>query len=102
MIKTLAQNMIMFTDVPPSITIMAPTGQTILLNAAGVQIMSDPKDVISLTPAGIQIVSGSNIVSMTPDGITITGAPNLNIAAATEMNITAPTINLIGGMVNIN
>ena len=102
MIKTLAQNMIMFTDVPPSITIMAPTGQTIVMNAAGIQILSDPKDVISITAAGIQIVSGSNMVSMTPDGITISGAPNLNISAATAMNIAAPTINLVGGMVNIN
>jgi hypothetical protein len=102
MIKTQAQNMIMFTEVPPSITIMCPTGQTIVINGAGIQIMSDPKDVISMTPGGVQIVSGSNIISMTPAGITLTGAPNLTISAATSVSISAPTINLVGGMVNIN
>lgn len=102
MIKTFAENMIMFTDVPPTITISTPSGQNIILSEAGVQIVSDPKDAINITSAGIQIISGSNVVSMTPDGITITGTPNLNISAGTTLNISAPTINLVGGMVNIN
>jgi phage baseplate assembly protein gpV len=102
MIKTLAQNMIMFTEVPPSITIKTAAGQTVLLSPAGVQIMSDPKDVINLTTAGIQILSGSNVVNLTADGITIAASPNLTISAATALNLTAPTINITGGMVNIN
>lgn len=102
MIKTLAENTIMFTDAPPTITIMTPSGQTILLDSTGVQIISDPKDVISVTAAGIQIVSGSNIVTLTPEGITLAGAPNLTISATTAVSISAPTINLVGGMVNIN
>jgi hypothetical protein len=102
MIKTLAQNTIMFTDIPPTITIMTPAGQTILMTEAGVQIMSDPKDVISVTPAGIQILSGTNLVSLSPDGVTIAGGPNISITATTAVSITAPTINLTGGLVNIN
>lgn len=102
MIKTLAQNTIMFTDIPPTITIMTPAGQTILMTEAGVQIIGDPTDVVNITPAGIQILAGDNIVSLDPTGVSITGGPNISITASTAVTISAPTINLTGALININ
>jgi Type VI secretion system/phage-baseplate injector OB domain len=102
MIKTLAQNTIMFTDIPPTITIMTPAGQTILMSAAGVQIMSDPKDLINITPAGIQVLSGTNVLNIGPAGISIAGGPNVSITATTSVSISAPTINLVGAQINLN
>ena len=101
MFKTLAQNTIMFTEIPPTITIMTPAGQTILLSEAGVQIIADPTNIVSLTPAGIQVVSGENLIDLSPDGVSIVSGGELNLTGAT-VNITAGEINIIGGAVNIN
>jgi hypothetical protein len=79
MIRTLAGNQIMFTEIPPTITIMTPSGQTIVMS-----------------PTGIQILSGANLINMTPDGITITGTPNLNLTAPGAININAPNISING------
>ena len=115
-IRTLAGNQIVFTEVPPSVTIQTaptppsvlpspptPTGpyQTIMMSTAGIQIMS-PTPIQIMSPAGIQIVAGTNIINLTRDGITITGAPNLNLAAAGTLNIAAPAVNITGGLVKIN
>jgi hypothetical protein len=115
-IRTLAGNQIVFTEVPPSVTLQTgptppsvmpspptPTGpyQTIMMSTAGIQIMS-PTPIQIMSPAGIQIVAGANIINLTPDGITITGTPNLNLAAAGTLNLTAPAINITGGLVKIN
>jgi phage baseplate assembly protein gpV len=78
MIRTLVGNQIMFTEAPPSITIMTATGQTILMS-----------------PAGIQITAGLDVINMTPDGITVHG-PNVNLIADTALNITAPTVTING------
>jgi hypothetical protein len=79
LIRTPLGNQIMFTEAPPTITIMTPQGQTILMS-----------------PAGIQITTGANVINMTPDGVTITGTPNLNLAASAAINITAPNITING------
>jgi Type VI secretion system/phage-baseplate injector OB domain len=79
MIRTLAGNMIQFTEVPPSITIQTASLQTIVMS-----------------PAGIQIQTGASIINMTPDGITVTGTPNLNLVASAAINITAPTVTING------
>jgi hypothetical protein len=115
-IRTLAGNQIVFTETPPSLTLQtAPTPpsalpappnpagpyQTIMMSSAGIQIMS-PTPIQIVSPAGIQIMCGQNIVNVTPDGVTITGTPNLNLVGGTAVNITAPTINITGGMVKIN
>jgi hypothetical protein len=115
-IRTLAGNQIVFTEVPPSVTLQTgptppavmpspptPTGpyQTIMMSTAGIQIMS-PTPIQIMSPAGIQIVAGANIINLTPDGITITGTPNLNLAAAGTLNIAAPAVNITGGLVKIN
>lgn len=79
MLRTLVGNQIMFTEVPPSITIMTPAGQTILLS-----------------PAGIQITAGVNVINMTPDGVTITGNPKLSLVSTGMIDITAPNVSING------
>jgi hypothetical protein len=49
-----------------------------------------------MSPAGIQIIFGLNVINMTPDGITITGTPNLNLTATASINITAPNVTING------
>lgn len=80
MIRTPLGNQIIFTEIPPTVTITtASMLQTIMM-----------------TPAGIQIFAGPNIINMTPDGITITGTPNLNLIASGSINIGAPNITIAG------
>jgi hypothetical protein len=79
MIRTLVGNTIMFSEIPPTITIQTPSLQTIVMS-----------------PAGIQIQTGASIINMTPDGVTITGTPNLNLIASAALNITAPTVTING------
>jgi len=80
-IRTPVGNQIMFTDLPPSITIMTPAGQTVLMS-----------------PAGIQITAGTNVINMTPDGITMTGA-NINLTATASINMAAPNVSITGATV---
>lgn len=106
MIKTLVGNQIIFTEVPPSITIQVmTTGQTILISPAGIQIVSGAT-AINLgpptAPPTAQIISGSNAINLSPDGVTIAGTPNLNLTATGVVNITAPAINITGALVKIN
>jgi hypothetical protein len=61
-----------------------------------------PTPIQIMSPAGIQIIAGTNIINLTPDGITITGAPNLNLIAAGTLNITGTAVNITGGVVKIN
>jgi phage baseplate assembly protein gpV len=116
-IRTLAGNQIVFTEAPPSVTIQtaptapevlptppSPTGphHTIMLSSAGVQIMS-PIGVQVVSAAGVVTITvGSNVISLTSAGITINGSPNLTLSATGVMNLTAPTINITGGLVKIN
>ena len=106
MIKTLVGNQIMFTEVPPSITIQVQTtGQTIMISPAGIQILSGA-NVVNLGPptgpATVQVLSGSNAINMSPDGVTISGTPNLNLTASGVLNVAASAINITGGLVKIN
>ena len=79
MIRTPAGNQIVFTEVPPTITITtASMSQSVVM-----------------TPAGVQIVAGPNIINMTPDGITISG-PNINLVAGGQISIAAPNVNVVG------
>jgi phage baseplate assembly protein gpV len=72
-LRTLAGVQVILTEIPPSVTIMTPTGQTILMS-----------------PAGIQITAGTDVINMTPDGITL-HAPNVNIVADAAVSIVAGT-----------
>jgi hypothetical protein len=77
-IRTLAGNTIMIMEIPPSIMIMTATGQTIFMS-----------------PTGIQIVAGTNVINMSPDGITAMG-PNINLIAGASVSITAPNVTING------
>lgn len=79
MIRTLVGNTIMFTEAPPSITLFLPSGQTIVMS-----------------PAGVQILSHASVIGITPDGVTISGNPNLNLIASGAINIAAPTVTING------
>ncbi|MGC1421512.1 MAG: phage baseplate assembly protein V [Terracidiphilus sp.] len=105
-IKTQAQNQIMITEIPPSIMIQVEsTGQTILISPAGIQLLSG-SNLINLGPPtgppAIQIVAGEDVVNMTPDGISIASSGNVNVTAAGVLNLVGATVNILGGMVNIN
>lgn len=78
MIQTPIGNQLMFSDIPPTITIRTPQGQTIVMS-----------------PAGIQIQTGGDVINMTPDGITMTG-PNINITATAAITLTAPSVTVNG------
>jgi len=78
MIRTPIGNQIMFTEIPPTITILTPQGQT-----------------IAMTPAGVQILTHSSVVNMTPDGVTVSG-PNINLVGTASINLQAPNITING------
>lgn len=92
-LRTLAGNQLVFTEVPPTVTLQS--GPTPPLTIPAPPTPAGPPTVI-LAPTGIQILFGLNIINMTPDGITITGTPNLNLTAAAAINMTAPTITING------
>ena len=115
-IRTLVGNQLVFTEAPPSVTLQTgptppqvlpspptPTGpyQTIFMSPAGIQ-MTSPTPIQIMSPAGVNIIVGANIINVSPAGITITGTPNLNLVAGATMNLTAPAINITGGLVKIN
>ncbi len=106
MIRTLAGNTIMMTEAPPSIVITTPTGQTVTLSPAGVQIVSGANAVNlgpSTGPATVQVLSGSNAISLSPDGVTVTSASTLKLSAAGALTITAGgTCSITAPMVKIN
>jgi hypothetical protein len=114
-IRTLAGNQLVFTEVPPSITLQtaaisplpmptppSPTGphQTIMMSPLGVQIVS-PSMIQLVSPTAVQLVCGSNILSLTPDGlnivaanITITSSAAVSIQAGGTCGVLAPLITL--------
>ena len=79
MLRTLAGNEIMLTEIPPTITISTPSGQMVVL-----------------APTGIQILSHASVINITPDGVTISGNPNLNLVASASINLQAPTVTVNG------
>lgn len=92
-IRTLVGNQIVFSEAPPTVTIQSgPTPPAVI---PAPPTPAGPPTVI-LSPAGVQIIFGLNIINMTPDGITITGTPNLNLAATAAINLAAPTISING------
>lgn len=92
-IRTLVGNQIVFTEAPPTVTIQS--GPTPPVTIPAPPTPAGPPTII-LSPTGVQIIFGLNIINMTPDGITITGTPNLNLVATAALNITAPTVTING------
>jgi len=91
MIRTPAGNQIVFTEIPPSVTIQAgpsapvptPGPTTINLSALGALISTlstitlqvGASAMISITPVSIVLQAGGNIISLTPNGILMQGRP---------------------------
>lgn len=92
-LRTLAGNQLVFTEAPPTVTIQS--GPTPPVTIPAPPTPAGPPTVI-LSPTGVQILFGTNIINMTPDGITITGTPNLNLTAAASITITAPNVTING------
>ena len=92
-LRTLAGNQLVFTEVPPTVTLQS--GPTPPVTIPAPPTPAGPPTVI-LAPTGIQILFGLNVINMTPDGITITGNPNLNLVASASITMTAPKVSIVG------
>ena len=92
-LRTLAGNQLVFTEVPPTVTLQS--GPTPPVTIPAPPTPAGPPTVI-LAPTGIQIIFGLNVINMTPDGITITGNPNLNLVASASITMTAPKVTITG------
>jgi hypothetical protein len=91
MLRTLAGNQIMITDIPPSIIISTLAGQIVTLSPeAGVEIVSGASTVVLGPPEApaISIISGANTVNLTPAGVNVTSGGNLTLTAAGNVTIT--------------
>jgi phage baseplate assembly protein gpV len=92
-IRTLVGNQIVLTEAPPTVTIQS--GPTPPATIPAPPTPAGPPTVI-LSPTGIQILFGLNVINMTPDGITITGTPSLNLVATASITLSAPTVTING------
>jgi phage baseplate assembly protein gpV len=109
-------NQIVFTEVPPTLTLQngatppetipappSPTGpyQTLTFTPAGIVMTTSTFTVVASTAINLDV--GGNIVSITPGGVVITSAGALNLAATGPINIVAgATLTIIGKLVTIN
>jgi hypothetical protein len=91
--RTLVGNQIVFTEAPPTVTIQS--GPTPPVTIPAPPTPAGPPTII-MSPAGIQIIFGLNVINMTPDGITLSGNPNVNLVATGAITITAPTVSVNG------
>jgi hypothetical protein len=87
MIRTLAGNTITFTEVPPGISILTPTGNGVVLGP--------PIGVLIESTAGAVIQVGEAIISVNPAAVAIT-AKNITVTATTQLNLAAPNVNVVG------
>jgi phage baseplate assembly protein gpV len=92
-IRTLAGAQIVFLDTPPTVTIQS--GPTLNVPAPAVPTPAGPATII-VSPTGIQLIFGLNIVSLTSAGVTITANPTLTITATGSINLNAPTVTING------
>jgi phage baseplate assembly protein gpV len=79
-LRTPLGNEIRFFEAPPTVMIsIAPLTAQIIMS-----------------PAGVQILAGTNVVNMTPDGISLASDKNINLAAGANVTITAPNVSING------
>lgn len=91
-IRTLVGNQLVFTEAPPTVVLQSgPTPPAVI---PAVPTPAGPPTII-LSPTGIQILFGLNLVNLTPDGVTITGA-NVNLVGTASVNIAAPSVTING------
>ena len=114
--RTLVGNQIVFTEIPPSVTIQngptspvpipsppIPTGpyQTIQLSNVGCTVAAMQIQMMAATL--MQITIGGTTVSITPAGIAINSAGTINMTAAGAINITAGGVcSIQASLVKIN
>jgi hypothetical protein len=102
--RTLVGNQIVFTEVPPSVTIQSgPTPPEVLPSPPSPfgpydTIMMSPTGVDIMSPTGIRLTSGTNSISVMPTGITITSAAPIEVIGLSEIKIQAPTTNIGPGV----
>lgn len=98
-IRTLAGNQIVLTDVPPSIVIQSgPTSPVPIPTPA---TPTTPPHTITVGPDGITVTSparitfavGASSITLTPDGMTIL-APKVSLVGAAEVAITATLVRI--------
>jgi hypothetical protein len=90
-LRTLVGNQIVFSEVPPTITIQS--GPTPPATIPAPPTPAGPPTII-MSPAGIQIIFGKSVINMTEQGIDIIGTPNLNLTATGVINITGSSVNI--------
>jgi len=78
-IRTPIGNQILFTDVPPSISLLGPS----LVNGITIQdpttiMLQMSGNTVTITPAGVTLQAGGSTLAVTPQGIVIT-APEVSI-----------------------
>ena len=92
MLRTLAGNQFMITDIPPAIVISTLGGQIVTLSPeAGVEIISGASTVTLGPPEAplITLISGGNTVNLLPAGINVTTGGNITLTAGGAVAITA-------------
>jgi hypothetical protein len=114
-IRTIAGNQIVFTELPPSVTIQtaptapevlpsppSPTGphNTFMLSPAGITAMTPTMiqlvvgtTTILISPSSITLVIGSSMITMTPASIDIMG---------TKVSVLASDFSVTAGMIRLN
>jgi hypothetical protein len=114
--RTLVGNQIVFTDVPPTVTIQ--NGPTSPVPIPSPPIPTGPYQTIQLSPVGcivgamqiqmmaatlMQITVGGTSVTITPGGVAITSAGTLSLTAGGAISITAGgTCSIQAPLVKIN
>ena len=115
-LRTLAGNQIVFTEVPPSVTIQTgPTApvpapappssvgphHTVMLSPAGIQAMTPTSILLQvgattllMTPEGITLQASGNIVTLGAGGINIVAGVNTSITAGGVASVTAPLVRI--------
>jgi phage baseplate assembly protein gpV len=101
MIRTLVGNQIMFTEVPPTISILTPTGNSVVVGGPGVTITS--------LSGVVYIEVGTTVLTISNAGVSVV-TPNITLAASNTLSLVGETINITGSaacniaapMVNIN
>jgi hypothetical protein len=115
-IRTLAGNQVVFSEIPPTLTLQtgptapevlptppSPVGphQTIsMISGVGIQafgtsiLLQAGPCTLLMNPAGLTLAVGPNAIAITPAGIQILGGPSTTIASA--------MVGITGGMVRIN
>jgi phage baseplate assembly protein gpV len=87
MIRTPVGNQILFTEAPPSISLLGPS----LMNGIVIQdptsiVLQMSGNTVTVTPGGVTLQAGGSTLAVTPAGVVIT----------------APEVSIIGGNIRLN